>query len=224
MADELSNAGALVVTAKERSMDSISSGSSQMVGIVSGSSLGLSSGSMTTLGQQGMRGQAASGSSGERIFVNVSNGNLVLQDMDEQLVNQQLPIELLRTYNSQGQLSDTSHGLGVSGFQQQRIELIGTLYAQAEAGRYVSPNPSIPDWGVNDINIWLLAPMAQPAHVCITNENTEYSSDEEYGKPQQFTYEQFRAALKHWREFQKLIAREGKEKLVGQRFEVAFPE
>src|SRR5450830_589341 len=128
MADELSNAGALVVTAKERSMDSISSGSSQMVGIVSGNSLGLSSGSMTTLGQQGMRGQAASGSSGERIFVNVSNGNLVLQDMDEQLVNQQLPIELLRTYNSQGQLSDTCHGLGVSGFQQQRIELIGTLY------------------------------------------------------------------------------------------------
>ena len=40
----------------------------------------------------------------------------------------------------------------------------------------------------------------------------------------QFTYEQFRAALKHWREFRELMAREGKDKLVGRRFEAIFPE
>lgn len=37
--------------------------------------------------------------------------------------------------------------------------------------------------------------------ICISNENTGEYSTEEGGQPQQFTYEQFRAALKHWREF-----------------------
>lgn len=103
-------------------------------------------------------------------------------------------------------------------------QALEALVAGAEAGLYISPNPAMPDWGVNDINIWLAAPMAQPGHVCVTNENTEYSSDEEYGQPQQFTFKQFHAALKHWREFQALIAHEGKDKLLGQRFEVEFPE
>lgn len=103
-------------------------------------------------------------------------------------------------------------------------QALEVLVAQAEAGHYISPNPAMPDWGVNDINIWLVAPMAQPGHVCITNENTEYSSEEGYGQPQQFTYAQFHAAMKHWREFQALIAREGKDSLVGQRFEAPWPE
>lgn len=103
-------------------------------------------------------------------------------------------------------------------------QFLEALVAQAEAGRYISPNPDLPDWGVNDINIWLVPPMAQPGHVCITNENTEYSSDEAHGKPQQFTYAQFYAALKHWREFQALIALEGKDSLLGQRYEAVFPE
>lgn len=98
------------------------------------------------------------------------------------------------------------------------------LVVQAEAGSYISPNPAMPDWGVNDINIWLVAPMAQPGHVCVTNENTEYSSDEEHGQPQQFTYAQFHAALNHWREFLALVASEGKDKLVGQRYEALFPD
>ena len=38
-----------------------------------------------------------------------------------------------------------------------------SLVALAEAGRYVSPNPALPDWGVNDTNIWLAAPMAKAA-------------------------------------------------------------
>lgn len=98
------------------------------------------------------------------------------------------------------------------------------LVAEAEAGRYIPKDPSLPDWSVNDKNVWLVEPMVDPGHLCISNENTEEYSTEEGGQPQQFTYEQFRAALKHWREFQKLIAREGKEKLVGQRFEAVFPE
>lgn len=98
------------------------------------------------------------------------------------------------------------------------------LVAEAEAGRYVPRDPSLPDWGVNDKNVWLVPPMAKPGHICISNENTgEYSTDEG-GQPQQFTYEQFRAALKHWREFRELVAHEGKDNLVGRRHEAVFPE
>ena len=103
-------------------------------------------------------------------------------------------------------------------------QTLEALVVQAKAGRYISPNPAMPDWGVNDINIWLAPPMAQPGHVCITNENTEYSSDEDHGNPQQFTYAQFHAALNHWREFRELMAREGKEHLVGRRYVAVFPE
>jgi len=97
------------------------------------------------------------------------------------------------------------------------------LVTEAEAGRYVPRDPALPDWGVNDKNVWLVAPMAQLGHICITNENVEEYSTEEGGQPQQFTYEQFRIALKHWRDFRKLVAQEGKEKLVGQRYETEFP-
>lgn len=94
----------------------------------------------------------------------------------------------------------------------------------AEVGTYVSPDPSLPDWSVNDKNVWLVPPMAEPGHVCISNENAGDFSVSDGGQAQQFTYEQFRAALKHWREFRDLMAREGKDKLVGRRCEAVFPE
>lgn len=98
------------------------------------------------------------------------------------------------------------------------------LVSNAEAGRYVPRDPSLPDWGVNDKNVWLIPPMAEPGHICVSNENTSEYSTEEGGQPQQFTYAQFRAALKHWREFRELMAREGKSKLVGRRNEAVYPE
>lgn len=101
---------------------------------------------------------------------------------------------------------------------------IEQLLLLAESGGYVPKNPEWADWGVNDVDLWLRPPMAQPGHICISNENTSEFSTEEGGQPQQFTYAQFRAALKHWREFRALIAREGKDKLVGRRFEAMFPE
>lgn len=97
------------------------------------------------------------------------------------------------------------------------------LVVQAEAGRYVPDDPSLPDWGVNDKNLWLVPPMAKPNHICIANENTEEYSSED-GQPPQFTYQQFHTALKHWREFREVMACEGKEKLVGRRYEAVFPE
>ena len=98
------------------------------------------------------------------------------------------------------------------------------LVSDAEAGCYVPREPSLPDWGVNDKNVWLVPPMAVPGHICISNENTGEYSTEEGGQPQQFSYEQFHAALKHWREFRTLIDKEGKENLVGRRYEAALPD
>lgn len=93
------------------------------------------------------------------------------------------------------------------------------LVELAETGCYVSPDPTLPDWGANDINIWLVPPMAKPGCVCISNENAgDFAADG--GEPQQFAYSEFRLALKHWREFKELIVKEGKEKLVGQQYEV----
>lgn len=72
-----------------------------MVAIVSGSSLGLSLTSLAT-GQDTMTGSAAAGRQGQHIFVNTSNGNLVLQKKDDYLVSNGLDLSSLRTYNSQG--------------------------------------------------------------------------------------------------------------------------
>jgi hypothetical protein len=101
---------------------------------------------------------------------------------------------------------------------------IEALLKSVEAGEYIPAHAEWADWGVNDVDMWLRPPMAESGHICISNENTGEYSTEEGGQPQQFTYEQFRAALKHWRDFQEMMAREGKENLVGQRYEMVLPE
>ncbi|HVZ42234.1 MAG TPA: hypothetical protein VHA82_00375, partial [Ramlibacter sp.] len=77
-----------------------------MVAIVSGNTLGLGLTSLATLGEAGVTGQAASGSSSERAYVNVANGNLIVQDEDERLKGVGIDGVALRTYNSLGALDD----------------------------------------------------------------------------------------------------------------------
>lgn len=101
---------------------------------------------------------------------------------------------------------------------------IERLLESMEAGQYHPKHPEWADWGVNDVDLWLRPPMAKPGHVCIANANTDAYSTEEGGQPQHFTYGQFRAALRHWREFIAIVARDGQNRLVGQRLEADFPE
>lgn len=98
-------------------------------------------------------------------------------------------------------------------------EELSALVRRAEAGQYISPNPALPDWGYNDINIWLVEPMAPRGTVCVTNENTSYSSDA--ATLQRFTYEQFWHARECWARFIERIEFEGKEALVGK--PIKFP-
>jgi hypothetical protein len=97
------------------------------------------------------------------------------------------------------------------------------LIAEAEVGHYVQPDTSLPDWSVNEKNLWVVAPMARPGHICISNEYLDEYSSDEGGCPQQFTYEQFRVALKFWRNFMETVTREGKGSLVDWRSELPFP-
>jgi len=123
----------------------------------------------------------------------------------------------------------------VQGVTDTLLELIGdslhpselkleALVEKAEAGLYTPADPDLPDWSVNNKDLWLVPPMAHPGRIAISN---EYSGDfavSEGAEPQQFTFAQFRAALKHWREFLALVARDGKEHWVGRRYETEFPE
>ena len=82
-----------------------------MVAAISGQGLGPYNTSATNLNGQGTDGTAAQGRTGEQIYVNTANGNLVLQDEDELLSAEGLNVSIVRTYNSQGQFDN---GLGES--------------------------------------------------------------------------------------------------------------
>lgn len=103
-----------------------------MVAIVSGNSLGLSLTSMANLGQGGVLGTATQGQSGERAFVNVTNGNLVLQNQDDYLAAVGSDIASLRTYNSQGLLVGTVQDSWAVGAMRQRIEVSGVQLVRTD--------------------------------------------------------------------------------------------
>src|SRR5450830_1003248 len=75
-----------------------------MVAIVSGNTPGLLGGSSATLGQQGLFGSVNIGKSNENGYLNVSNGNVVIQQRDDFIASRGVDFSLTRTYNAQGAL------------------------------------------------------------------------------------------------------------------------
>lgn len=100
-----------------------------MVAIVSGNSLGLGLTSMATLGGAGMAGNAGTGRNGQLAYVNIANGNLVLQNQDDYLASRGLDAAAVHTYNSQGLLDDDNGDNWSSGSWLQPLTLTGTLGA-----------------------------------------------------------------------------------------------
>ncbi|CAM3375318.1 YD repeat-containing protein [Paracidovorax anthurii] len=96
-----------------------------MVGIVSGSSLGLGNSSLATLGQRASQGNASQGRGGEQVFVNVATGNLVIAQSDDQWVAHGGGYQAVRTYNSQGLLNDDNGDNWSSGFYRRQLALSG---------------------------------------------------------------------------------------------------
>lgn len=90
-------------------------------------------------------------------------------------------------------------------------------------GRYAPSNPDLPDMSINEKLIWVRPPFAVPGGVCISNENVpEFSIDE--GTPQSFTSDQFKLVTEVASNFLAEIAKQGRENLLGHRFEVNFPD
>ena len=97
-----------------------------MVATVGGNSLGLSLSTLATVGERASTGSALTGRNGELAYVNISNGNLVLQDQDELLLGRGgLSAETLRTYNSKGQITGETDNWSI-GAEAQRLVLSGT--------------------------------------------------------------------------------------------------
>ncbi|WP_207306761.1 LysM peptidoglycan-binding domain-containing protein [Xanthomonas oryzae] len=104
-----------------------------MVAVFTGNGLGLFDSSLAALGAT-TGGTASLGQGRDRQYVNVAQGNLVLQAADEHLNFRGLSVGLNRTYNSLGQLSDVGADGWLTGFER-KISLIGTLNAAGSRAR-----------------------------------------------------------------------------------------
>ncbi|MHB1059638.1 MAG: putative Ig domain-containing protein, partial [Rhodanobacter sp.] len=93
-----------------------------MVAVVAGNGLGLDN---TSLPQWGPGRGGAIGQGGVGQYFNAVTGNLALQNADEGLIFDGLPLAVLRTYNSQGQLTGSQGWL--FGFSRSIGGLTGTL-------------------------------------------------------------------------------------------------
>ncbi len=100
-----------------------------MVAVVSGSGLGLFGSSASALGGSGMSGAANMGRGRDRAYVNTATGNLILQSQDDVLTALGLDLALVRTYNSQGLMTDDNGDNWRLGVAQKVYNLQGTLNA-----------------------------------------------------------------------------------------------
>jgi YD repeat-containing protein len=94
-----------------------------MVAVITGNGLGLGNTSLTQLGQS-QGGSPSLGQAANRSYVNSATGNLILQSADEGMLFDGLPLNVLRTYNSLGQLSSNGWSYG---FSRTVNGLTGTL-------------------------------------------------------------------------------------------------
>jgi len=132
-----------------------------MVAIISGNGAGLLNSSLGLLGQGGVAGRWPRGSAGEAGYLNIANGNLVLQRRDDFLAAAGIDLKMVRTYNSQGEFGEGAGRQWKIGLQKQVGSLIGTLNApgssitrlegdgswtqfnfDAASGRYLNANGS----------------------------------------------------------------------------------
>jgi len=98
-----------------------------MVAIVSGNGVGISNTSAGTLGQSGVFGNSANGNAKDSVYINVANGNLLLQDQDDCIVARGIDMEVVRTYNSQGLFSGADGSGWRQGLRKQVNGLTGTV-------------------------------------------------------------------------------------------------
>lgn len=104
-----------------------------MGAIITGQSLGLFNSSLAALGVQGAMGQASVGQGGERVYVNASTGNLVVQGQDARQSVVGADLSALRTYNSLGNVDD-----GFGGDDNWRLGFLSTLSIDGDTATRVT--------------------------------------------------------------------------------------
>src|SRR5262245_7315843 len=97
-----------------------------MTAIISGNNLGLSTSSLAVLGNKAATGDPSTGRSGESVYVDVSNGNLVVQRRDDVLFGHGRATESMRTDNSQGGVDGDNNDNWRIGLYK-RVYLTGTV-------------------------------------------------------------------------------------------------
>lgn len=97
-----------------------------MVAVFSGIGLGLERSSTYMLGARGMMGDPTLGRAGDNVYVNSSNGNLVIENQDEFLVGVGPDTAIARTYNSLGNIAGETDNWRPSTVRQVTT-LTGTL-------------------------------------------------------------------------------------------------
>jgi len=103
------------------------------------------------------------------------------------------------------------------------LQELNELIRFFESGGYAPRNPALPDWSVNDKNIWLVPPRAASGNICVSNENiSDYSEDD--GIPQQFPINLFRVVIDHWNCFQGLIKEQGLVGMKWKKYEIEIPD
>lgn len=94
-----------------------------MTAIISGNTLGLVNNPLTPRGDA----EFARAGQNDQVYLNVATGNLVVQSRDETLDSIGLDLSLIRTYNSQGQLTDDNADNWRLGVEERVYGLTGTL-------------------------------------------------------------------------------------------------
>lgn len=117
-----------------------------MVAVIAGNGLGLGNTSLAQLGQTS-GGQPNIGQTQTKQYLNLATGNLVLQNADEGLIFDGLPLNVLRSYNSLGQLSGSQGWL--FGFTRNITGLTGTRNGTGSTITRVADDGSIVAYAYN---------------------------------------------------------------------------